>query len=375
MATSEPRRGRRPLRPVEWAAIAGAGVVAVAVTLAATGVLDIAPDADPDPPEPTLAADPVAETAPPESEQIAGPAECWEALIGDLEAGNSALPDASAGACTAEMLTSAVSLAITLEGDCRPAKEWWRVIPVGSWAEDLWGDAIDAHELCRAPADRDLSDPEQTASPATDLPEPETTSAVELPAVIAAAEAAGMSGQVASLRMGKTTRCLEALDADLAADNYALSASRQACTDDFDFDDVVAFASLLEPRECWDALVESDLAAGWGLSAVDRACTADDLVRVVSLSITAVGNCDYMAALWRAIPPGYWAEGPWGDAIAGHEPATLTRHPRGCWARSRANEAPVQLGAGDLDPPLKGATAGPAIRRALERRPLQGETG
>ena len=240
-------------------------------------------------------------------------------LRGLLEAGNSALPEASAGACTAEMLTSAVSLAITLEGDCRPAKEWWRVIPVGSWAEDPWGDAIDAHELCRAPADRDLSDPEQTASPAADLPEPETTSAVELPAVIAAAEAAGMSGQVASLRMGKTTRCLEALDADLAADNYALSASRQACTDDFDFDDVVAFASLLEPRECWDAL-ESDLAAGgWGLPAVDRACTADDLVRVVSLSITAVGDCDYMAALWRAIPPGYWAEGPWGDAIAGHE--------------------------------------------------------
>lgn len=320
MATSEPRRGR-PLRPVEWAAIAGAGVVTlalVATLILATGVLDIAPDADPDPSEPTLAADPVAKTASPEPEQVAGPAECWEALVGDLEAGKLALPEASAGACTAEMLTSAVSLAITLDGDCGPAKEWWRAIPVGSWAEDPWGDALDAHELCRAPADRDLSDPEQTASPATDLPWPEPTSAVELPAVIAAAEAAGMSGQVVSLRMGKTTRCLEAFDADLAADNYALSASRQACTG-FDFDDVVAFASLLEPAECWNAL-ESDLAAGgWGLPAVDRACTADDLVRVVSLSITAVGDCDYMADLWRAIPPGYWAEGPWGDAIAGHE--------------------------------------------------------
>lgn len=45
MATSEPRLGRRPLRPVEWAAIAGAGVVTLALAatlmLAATGVLDI----------------------------------------------------------------------------------------------------------------------------------------------------------------------------------------------------------------------------------------------------------------------------------------------------------------------------------------------
>lgn len=119
--------------------------------------------------------------------------------------------------------------------------------------------------------------------------------------------------------------CSAALGEDLAAGAWSLPAARRACSGD-DMDTVVGWATL-PVLDCFRALgADLEAAEDLNLMAARRACSGGDLARVVAILATTViadvGNCGAIEEIWWQIPPGSWAEQPWGDALDAHDLCT-----------------------------------------------------